>query len=137
MDLSPGWDSPPFCQNVCLALEGRFDVAGFEEATIAIPALVADFKAKPFERLQGKCYDKLCDVLYEGSRHWDILICRRMADLGRDIQNARALAPHTATPATLTKKINPLLWPGWLGWPICPDQDCDLCAQSSPKWWAT
>jgi hypothetical protein len=64
------------------ALEGRFDVAGLEEATIAIPALVADFKAKPFERLQGKCYDRLCDVLYKGSRHWDILICRRMTDLG-------------------------------------------------------
>jgi hypothetical protein len=89
-NFTPGWDSPPFCLNICEAQEGRGLTLKSPEFTAATHSMSTSYRNKPFGRLQGKYVDLIRSHCLSSSDHWHTLLVRRIGDFGYDITVSQA-----------------------------------------------
>ena len=53
-NFTPGWDSPPFCFNICEAQKGRGLPMSSINFTSATQTMSTSYRIKPFAKLQGR-----------------------------------------------------------------------------------
>ena len=91
-DFTPGWDSPPFCFNICEAQKGRGLPMSSINFTSATQTMSTSYRNKPFGRLQGRYYDLVRSHWLSSNGHWCNLLVRRISDFGYETVASRASA---------------------------------------------
>ena len=81
-DFSPGWDTPPFCNNLDSAKNGKLDKWGLKVPACSIVEVIRKFQRKPFPRFQGVLYDHIYKHQFQDAIHWHKLLTKRFVDFG-------------------------------------------------------
>ena len=67
-DFSPGWDTPPFCNNLDSAKNGKLDKCALQVPVCSIVEVIRKFQRKPFPRFQGVLYDHIYKNQFQDGR---------------------------------------------------------------------